>query len=64
MGASKQVYAGLVSIYEELEYAEAVQRKLGCPVIDISNLSIEETAHKVVRLVEQRRLDHRKRTRA
>jgi len=64
MGAGKQVYAGLASIYAELDYAESVQRRLGCPVIDISNLSIEETAHKVVRLVEQRRLDQRKRTRA
>ena len=64
MGAATPVYAGLASVYEELEYAEAVQRRLGCPVIDISNLSIEETAHKVVRLVEQRRLDQRRRVRA
>ena len=61
MGAKTPVYAELASVYEELEYAEAVQRRLGCPVIDISNLSIEETAHKVVRLVEQRRLDQRRR---
>ena len=28
---------------------------LGCPVIDVSDLSIEETAHRIIRLVEQRR---------
>jgi [pyruvate, water dikinase]-phosphate phosphotransferase / [pyruvate, water dikinase] kinase len=55
----RQQYAGLEAIYEELEYAEAVHRRLGCPVIEVSNLSIEETAHRIVRLVEQRRLEGR-----
>jgi regulator of PEP synthase PpsR (kinase-PPPase family) len=50
-------YAELVEIYEELEEATAVHRRLGCPVIDISELSIEETAHRVIRLVEQRKLE-------
>jgi regulator of PEP synthase PpsR (kinase-PPPase family) len=34
-----------------------VHRRLGCPVIDVSDLSIEETAQRVIRTVEQRRLD-------
>jgi hypothetical protein len=49
-------YADLAEIYEELEYADAVHRKLGCPVIEVSNLAIEETARRIVRLVEERRL--------
>jgi regulator of PEP synthase PpsR (kinase-PPPase family) len=56
IGAANRGYAGLDAVYEELEYAAEVQRRLGCPVIDISNFSIEETAHRVVRVVEQRRL--------
>ncbi len=48
-------YAELLEIYEELEQAAAVHRRLGCPVVDISELSIEETAHRIVRLVEERR---------
>jgi [pyruvate, water dikinase]-phosphate phosphotransferase / [pyruvate, water dikinase] kinase len=48
-------YADLLRIYEELEQAERIQRRLGCPVIDVSELSIEETAQRVIRLVEQRR---------
>jgi regulator of PEP synthase PpsR (kinase-PPPase family) len=48
-------YANLVEIYDELEYATQVQRRLGCPVLEVSELSIEETAHRIVRLVEQRR---------
>jgi [pyruvate, water dikinase]-phosphate phosphotransferase / [pyruvate, water dikinase] kinase len=50
-------YADLAEIYEELEYADAVHRRLGCPVIEVSNLAIEETARRVIRLVEERRLD-------
>jgi [pyruvate, water dikinase]-phosphate phosphotransferase / [pyruvate, water dikinase] kinase len=57
--SQRQEYAGLEAIYEELEYAETVHRRLGCPVIEVSNLSIEETAHRIVRLVEQRRLEGR-----
>jgi [pyruvate, water dikinase]-phosphate phosphotransferase / [pyruvate, water dikinase] kinase len=54
MGASKR-YAELLEVYDELEEAEALHRRLGCPVIDVSELSVEETAHRVIRLVEQRR---------
>jgi regulator of PEP synthase PpsR (kinase-PPPase family) len=55
MGASKRQYAELVEIYEELEQAAAIHRRLGCPVIDVSELSIEETAQRVIRLVDSRR---------
>ncbi len=48
-------YADLVEIYEELDYATAIQRKLGCPVLEVSELSIEEIALRIVRLVENRR---------
>jgi len=55
MRMSKRAYAELVEIYEELEQAEAVHRRLGCPILDVSELSIEETAQRVLRLVERRR---------
>ena len=54
-GARNRQYAELTEIYEELEQATKLHRKLGCPVIDISELSIEETAHRVLRVVEERR---------
>jgi len=53
-GARNRQYAELVEIYEELEQAAKLHRRLGCPVIDISELSIEETAHRVLRVVEER----------
>lgn len=55
MGASNRAYGELVEIYEELDQAASVHRRLGCPVIDVTGLSIEETAHRVTRLVERRR---------
>jgi regulator of PEP synthase PpsR (kinase-PPPase family) len=50
-------YAELAEIYEELEQASALHRRLGCPVIDISDLSIEETALRVIRTVEERKTE-------
>ena len=47
-------YASLVEIYEELDYAAQVHRRLGCPVLEVSELSIEEISHRIIRLVEQR----------
>jgi len=55
MRMSNRAYAELVEIYEELEQAAAVHRRLGCPVVDVSELSIEETAQRVLRIVERRR---------
>jgi [pyruvate, water dikinase]-phosphate phosphotransferase / [pyruvate, water dikinase] kinase len=54
-GGRNRRYAEMVEIYEELDEAAALHRRLGCPVIDVTGLSIEETAHRVVRLVDRRR---------
>ena len=55
MGAPRKRYAELEEIYAELEEASAVHRRLRCPVIDVSELSVEETAMRIIRLVERRR---------
>jgi regulator of PEP synthase PpsR (kinase-PPPase family) len=47
-------YASLVEIYDELDYAAQVHRRLGCPVLEVSEHSIEEISHRIIRLVEQR----------
>ena len=54
MGAPSRRYAELEEIYRELEQASALHRRLGCPVIDVTELSVEETAMRIVRLVERR----------
>jgi len=56
MGGNRS-YADLNAIYEELEYAAGIHKRLGCPVIDVSELSIEETALRIMRTVEQRTRD-------
>ena len=55
MGGGNRGYANLFQIYEELDEAAAVHRKLRCPVIDVTDLSVEETAHRIIRAVEERR---------
>lgn len=56
-------YAELAEIYEELEQAKKLHRRLKCPVIDISELSIEETAHRVLRVLEERQSEAKASTR-
>jgi regulator of PEP synthase PpsR (kinase-PPPase family) len=64
MAGARRRYADLAEIYSELERAEAIHRRLGCPVIEVSNLAIEETARRIIRIVEQRRLEARAGARA
>src|SRR5436190_20556596 len=54
MGAPRRHYAELEEIYREMEEAAAVHRRLGCPVIDVTELSVEETAMRIIRFVERR----------
>jgi len=55
MGGDRR-YASLTEIYDELEYAADIHRRLGCPVIDVSELSIEEIAQRILRTVQRRGL--------
>jgi regulator of PEP synthase PpsR (kinase-PPPase family) len=61
---ARRSYSDLSEIYAELERAEQIHRRLGCPVIEVSNLAIEETARRIIRLVEQRRLEGKTKARA
>ena len=55
MGASRKRYAELEVVYSELEEATKLHKKLRCPVIDVTELSVEETAMRIIRLVERGR---------
>ena len=50
-------YANIVEIFDELDYAAQIHRRLGCPVLEVSELSIEEIALRIVQLVERRRAE-------
>ncbi|MDU2096364.1 MAG: kinase/pyrophosphorylase, partial [Negativicoccus succinicivorans] len=45
-------------IQEELTYAREIMRKLHCPVIDVSTKAIEETANRVMEIIERNRRLH------
>ena len=55
MGAPRKRYAELEAVYAELDEASKLHKRLRCPVIDVSELSVEETAMRIIRLVERRR---------
>jgi [pyruvate, water dikinase]-phosphate phosphotransferase / [pyruvate, water dikinase] kinase len=57
LGGNNRRYSELAEIYDELEQAAALHRRLGCPVIDITELSIEETAQRILRTVESRKAE-------
>ena len=46
-------YASLDRILHEIEFAEQMMKKIGCPIIDISNKAIEETAEIIITHIEK-----------
>ena len=51
---TKDGYADLAKIYDELDEIGRWQRKLGCPVIDTTGVAIEEAASRVIEIVDDR----------
>jgi len=51
--ASGANYASMERILYELDYAEKVHRRLGCPVIDVSNKAVEETANVIMDMLKK-----------
>ena len=51
--SSNANYANLERILQELDYSDDVMKKLGCPVIDVSNKAIEETAGIILDLMKE-----------
>jgi regulator of PEP synthase PpsR (kinase-PPPase family) len=51
---SSRDYARLSRILEEIDAAAAIHRRLRCPVLDVTSAAIEESAQRVIELVESR----------
>lgn len=47
-------YANMATIEMELEYANQIFKQLDCPVINVANRSIEETAVMIISMINQR----------
>lgn len=46
-------YASTARILEELEYAEKIIRRVGCPRIDVTNKAVEETANIILDMMKK-----------
>jgi regulator of PEP synthase PpsR (kinase-PPPase family) len=51
--AATSTYASMDRIVKELEYAWEVYHRIGCPVIDVTNHAVEETASKILEIVKR-----------
>nr|WP_200803471.1 MULTISPECIES: pyruvate, water dikinase regulatory protein [Carboxydocella] len=47
---SSAEYASMERILLELDYAESIMKKIGCPIIDVTNKAVEETASRVLEI--------------
>ncbi|MDO5682387.1 MAG: pyruvate, water dikinase regulatory protein [Propionibacteriaceae bacterium] len=56
MGAHRQSdgYAELAKIYDEFDEIKAIQRGLGCPVLDTTKMALEESAARIIDIVDDR----------
>lgn len=46
-------YANMSRILAELDYAEELMKKVGCPIIDVSNKAVEESANIILEIMKQ-----------
>ncbi len=46
-------YASMDRILDEIDYAEKIMKKIGCPIIDVSNKAIEETAELIISILKK-----------
>jgi hypothetical protein len=55
--SSSANYANFERILEELDYSEKVMKKVGCPVINVSNKAIEETSAIIIDILKENGLN-------
>lgn len=53
--ASQANYASFERILEELDHAEKIMKRVGCPIIDVSNKAVEETAGLILEVLKKER---------
>ena len=54
LGLTSQAnYASMERILSELDFADRVMKKVGCPVINVSNKAVEETANKIIEIIRR-----------
>lgn len=53
--ASHAKYASFERILNELDHAEKIMKRVGCPIIDVSNKAVEETAGLILDVLKKKR---------
>jgi hypothetical protein len=53
--ASQANYASFERILDELDHAEKIMKRVGCPIIDVSNKAVEETAGLIIDILKKER---------
>ena len=53
-------YVDIESIKKELNESRKLFARLGCPIIDVTKRSVEETAAKVIQLLQDKKLTESK----
>ncbi|NLU10555.1 MAG: kinase/pyrophosphorylase [Tepidanaerobacter acetatoxydans] len=51
--STEATYAQLDRIMEEIEYADMIMEKIGCPKIDVSNKAVEEIATSILEIIRK-----------
>ncbi|WP_110926898.1 pyruvate, water dikinase regulatory protein [Bacillus massiliglaciei] len=51
------IYANVERIREELTYFDSIISKLDCPIIDVTNKAVEETANLIINILQNRSQD-------
>lgn len=46
-------YASMERILFEIDYAERIMKNIGCPIIDVSNKAVEETAEIIISMLKK-----------
>lgn len=52
---SEANYASFERILEELDYAEKIMKRIGCPIINVSDKAVEETADYILHVLKKER---------
>lgn len=53
--ASQANYASFERILYEMDFAEKIMKRVGCPIIDVSNKAVEETAGLILEVLKKER---------
>jgi len=54
--ASQANYANVDRILEELDYAEKIMKRIGCPIVNVSGKAVEETAEVILSMLKKNKM--------